>query len=704
MGAKIRFLIGFFGVLLCLPSLVLASSAIEKANEAFASGEFQNALAILDEHETTNAKEALHAKLKIAKIIGNNELIVQITDKLLKLEPNNTEYLAEKALAQYQLGFWDNADKLMTTVVRRGTANTDVTNTIARYYLWKQDYQKATAYFKKVLRQSPHNNDAQLGLAYIQVWQEDNKAAIKILDQILKESPEYTDGLILRAWIYAWEKDYANAKVLFTKAESLLYNHPETLNGLAKVYLWDNQPAQSISYYEHLLTIQPENPDVLLALGRLYRQQGQFEDAIDTLEKAFQIDSERIEIKEELDLARTWPQNIESNIRDLRRNLSLNRGDTNEYLTLGRAFRWNGQLQQAEKTFLEALHNDPENIQVMFGLAQIYEGQERFKEARDLYEKILALKPDFIEADIALANLKSLYRPTLLLQYSYDASRIHDPNLNTTFSVSHSHFLTTEITQRVLPQLTIFSGYRFGMIEEIDKIFDIKSYDIIEQQAYLGGSLTLPHQITLSGRYSFHHFQNFNSSDNFFNLAGSKTKHGGYFIAEMPVAFNFFSLQYSRQYLPAYPNFIDVTIESTDDFVVSDELTITDYFSVLVAGTARHQSIIDDWSWDLQTRPRFVLPFFNPVALEYRFNYLSHPDRFVHEGAVNYSFSLADNWQNFLEYRISHDSISEQFSHTGTFVTELFFTNRISCSINTELNYTEKTIIGTMISSLSWQF
>lgn len=690
-------------LILIVPTASSQSSLYDQAMDSLSQGEYEQAIQLLNDLSRTKKKQALQGKLKVYKNLGDNKNIVATIDELLRYSPKDITLKIEKAIALRNLGGWEKAETILEEIKDKIQDNPDYLVEYGRYLLWKKEFEQAKKAFDRALELKPDMPEALLGLSYYHVWTNQDTQALELVKKILEKNPDDVGALILQGWLLAWQEKFKESLESFDKALELAPNHPEIIRGIAQNYAWDGQISQSLEYYEWLLEIQPDNPDIMLQMGRLYRRNGQFKKAVDILTEGAAIDANRVDIQEELSLAKKWADNVDNNIRRLKQRISINQGNSQDFVTLGKAYNWLGELGSAKKTYRQALSRDPNNIQLMFGLAQVYEDLEEYERAQKLYEKILELKPDFVDASLGLQRIKQAFHPSVLFQYTFNQIRDFDPDLDSDSTVTTEHGFTLEYRQRLHSMYTLSVGYTFSLADEYDKFFDSINYQINHHTAYIQHDFDLPYNILLITRYDFHYYTNHDFDANFFNLTGSQVRHGGFLIVQVPHGLNTFSLQFSRSFFQAVGDF-DLTIEADHTITLSEDVSIIENLSGLISVAGTKFSNEGNWFYTVTIHPRYNLSFFPQASVEYEFQFLTEPNRQIHRGIINLDFQIGANLQNQVEYGLNYFTDTEDFSHFGSLTLSWIPMDFLNFSLSGDVEYHSKDWIFNVVTSLLVSF
>lgn len=633
-----------------------------------AQGDYAQALTILDTLAARDKRHSLEGKLAVYKTMGDNRNILATIDALEKLAPLSTDLKIQKAIAMRNLGDWETSGALIAGIETEIAQNADYLVEYGRYLLWKQDYDAAQKTFEQALALNPAHEQALLGLAYAHTWKKEDDRAAELVGKILTANPDSVDARILNGWITAWKGAFAVAIDEFKRAEGLSKNHPEALRGLAQTYAWDGQYAESIAYYDRTVALQPGNPELLLALARVLHQNGEYSRAVDALTQARQAAPDRVDIVQELETAEKWTLEIDSTLRDLKKRISLNQGDVQDFITLGKTYSWLGKLKDSLKIYRQALDKDSGNVDLLVGLARVYENLDRPDEAVKTYRRVLELKSDYLEAKVRIDALAAAYRPQMTTQYALSVASTYDPDLRDTTTMSGSHMFTLELGQRLSSAYTLRTGTTLGWEFLNDLTTDTPYYNVFHHLFYIQNEVRFSNDVFAVLRNDFHYYGNRDFDVNYFNLSDSNVKYGGYALVQVPFQFNNFSVQYNRQFAPAFGDNGDLITTSVQTLTGSDDLVIAKNLSALVSGTASRIGADDDWTWSITLHPRYKLPFFEQAGVEYEWSFLTTPDRQHHKGIANVNVQIGSRLLNQLQYALTYYTLPDDFSHDAQWI------------------------------------
>jgi tetratricopeptide (TPR) repeat protein len=198
---------------------------------------------------------------------------------------------------------------------------------------------------------------------------------------------------------------------------------------LAQVYNDQTRVVDALDLLVRAHKLAPQNPDIIFLLARVSMSQNYFEDAIPLLESGLKIAPKRADLHAALGESYFMAGKTEKAIDEFKALIELDRA-ARSYAFLGLSYRHLGRFDEAKKYFEQGLKLDPHNVSCLFNVGFIEERQGDHAGAETKFQQVLVLNPDFPEALLELANLrtanKKLEQAAVLLRRYVKVSR--DPS------------------------------------------------------------------------------------------------------------------------------------------------------------------------------------------------------------------------------------------------------------------------------------
>ncbi len=246
---------------------------------------------------------------------------------------------------------------------------------MALCYLGLGRYSDALEVIKKAEELDPTDENIKVVKAKIlHAMGKDGKAK-NILYEILKNNPQNLDARHALAVIFYHSYDYMEAQKLLV--ENLRYNpnHFWSLITLGRIFQEKRVFSTARNYYEKAIESSPENPWGYVNMALLYLESGDKNLAITFMEKAKSLSPEDPQI------------------------LNL----------LSMAYIRAGKLSKSEQVLRKTIEKQGKSSLLLYNLAMTVELQNRNKEAIQLLQEALKLKPEDEVVRVALEELSMAY-------------------------------------------------------------------------------------------------------------------------------------------------------------------------------------------------------------------------------------------------------------------------------------------------------
>ncbi len=334
---------------------------------------------------------------------------------------------------------YDQALGDLENVLSRDPENIDARLLQSDVWLVRRETKKAMAELDKLDKAFPGLPQAKYRLA--EAYLQDNKPtqAATALDQALVANPNYTEAILLRAQL---NLGTGHAPAAVSALEELLKKNPSLKPAqflLADAYRATGRLDDAANIFREQIKVAPNVPDPYFFLGLVQLQQDKTEDARKSFEKVLELSPDNLLAVEQLvnldlkakDFAaatqrvqeqlKKHPDRAASFILEgrlrvaqaqwkeaevaLKKALQLDPNSGPAYDMLVASYLATNRLPDAAREIEAVLSKSPQNQSALMTLASIREKQKDYAKAREVYEKLLALNPNFVPA---LNNLSYL--------------------------------------------------------------------------------------------------------------------------------------------------------------------------------------------------------------------------------------------------------------------------------------------------------
>ena len=335
---------------------------------------------------------------------------------------------------------YDGAARLLQNVLNRDSENIDANVLQAKVWLAKGEKDRATDAFERLNKKYPGAPGLKLELARCYIVKNNLSQATTVLNEALATNPGYVDAALLLAQL---NLKSGNAEAVMESMRALLAKHPRLRPArllLADAYQKLGRLDDSATLFRDEIKESPQNADPYLALGVVLRLQNKTAEAHQALERAQELAPQNPVVALQLVDLDISTRDFDGALRQAQRQiadkpdsalahflegkvyaaegkwdlaeaslnkaLSLNADFPGAYGMLATVYLAANKLPQAAQEVEKLVTKSPRNVQALMTLGNIYEKMRDFSKARDAYERLLSITPDFAPA---LNNLAFLY-------------------------------------------------------------------------------------------------------------------------------------------------------------------------------------------------------------------------------------------------------------------------------------------------------
>ncbi len=290
---------------------------------------------------------------------GKAEDAVLIMNEYLHLNPQSPTIHYLLGQVYLNLGHGPQAEAQFKKALEYDPAFYMALRDLRDIYIASEQYGKAARVLHRLLYYYPQDIDFRTQLAQILISQKNFEQALNVLERGKAESSDWPEWWITSAQIYMHQKKLGLARLEY---EDLLLRQPQDPQAHFFLGLLDLKQDDIQSAIQHFSQITPESeiyPEAVKRLAYLYFKQDSTDQAISLLRKA----------------VKHYPQ------------------DPALYLQLSELFAYNEQYEDAQKFIGDGLKLNPENQDLMYQHAMVYELMGRHEKAIEQMQKLLELDP-----------------------------------------------------------------------------------------------------------------------------------------------------------------------------------------------------------------------------------------------------------------------------------------------------------------------
>jgi tetratricopeptide (TPR) repeat protein len=227
--------------------------------------------------------------------------------------------------------------------------------------------------------------------------------ALEVCKIAVNHYPYSADFLVLEAKATLLIGDAEKALALLDKAETYQPNDLEAIITRASVWSYKNQVDKAISLLQAaLITNSGEKEEIYFYLGLSYQQKNEYDTAIDYFKKTLQIAPDHQAARLQLGICLESQDQLEDILPYLEKAIEEDAFNKDAWLDLASVHNRLGNFEKAEQACEYALAIDEHCEYAQFELGCAFMNQQRYEEALQLFQVLLASKE---ENDIEAAEL-----------------------------------------------------------------------------------------------------------------------------------------------------------------------------------------------------------------------------------------------------------------------------------------------------------
>ena len=299
----------------------------------------------------------------------------------------------------------------------------------------REIYDRSAELFQEALARQFHPSTAtMISLGKVLRKLEDFDELEKICNEVLRLEPANVEAGFLKAYAIIRKGRSIEALGLLEKLVENPSVSYEAWLELGKLYQADNQPEKAVSAFIRASTCAPDQAGIWNSIGILLSNQKAYEEALKAFRKAASFDYSDQQIAGNLKAVQKKLETSCNRIIEARREqLERNPDDLEAYLEMGHAYEILQRSDDAMMAYQRLLAIKPDYIPGLMKYAELLRKRGKLKMAMRCYREIIKIDPDnadthlfLVQANINLGFLNEALRHAVIAQkLSPDDPRVH---------------------------------------------------------------------------------------------------------------------------------------------------------------------------------------------------------------------------------------------------------------------------------------
>ena len=313
--------------------------------------------------------------------------------------------------------------------------------TSAKLYIQQQEWEKAEEFLVKALEVEPDNPEIPYQLGYHiyglknKDWKMMNQSFDKALaidpNKKILDQPKTVKELVVMArtqfWAEVYNKGvaqfnlYRNGKpdvkdlLLQTSINTFITSY-EIKPDEAQSYLMlstclflAGDELESEKYIIKAVELSPDDANINLTAGQIFMQKQELEQALPYIKKSVELDPSNTKSIRNLAQIYYDTGNMEKSIETYEEAINKEtdrKVKADLYFNLGILYNRVDDFEEAEFNFMNALDENPDDVEAIMGMAQVFENAEKWRKAEKFYRELIAIDPDNPEHYRGMSRVK----------------------------------------------------------------------------------------------------------------------------------------------------------------------------------------------------------------------------------------------------------------------------------------------------------
>ena len=363
----------------------------------YAGGDLDKATAEYGSLYNEHPRDMQVKKNYVQLLILKNRLdeAAKLNGEILKANPRDVEALVYLGQVQLRRGdAYGAVDSLQSAF------KNDPDNAVAHYQLgiaFDQQHNEARAEseWREAIRLRPDLTDAQRALASVELRRGDLDAVMQTAQQIITAQPYSADGFMLRAVAEINGRKYNDAEQDLHKAMEVAPASAAPYVQMGNLHLVQKQFSEAEKSYQQALDKDPASSDGLSGLLNTYFAENQPDKAVAAANAQLAKSPNNSAFYDLLGTALfNGKKDLKGAEAALRKAVELDRNNSDALVKLGKVQVAEGAADQALATYQQSIKDNPREISFYILAGELYESQNKWDNAKAMYQQALNIEPN----------------------------------------------------------------------------------------------------------------------------------------------------------------------------------------------------------------------------------------------------------------------------------------------------------------------
>jgi tetratricopeptide (TPR) repeat protein len=326
---------------------------------------------------------------------GKNEEGLRLATQILKENPQDDTALGLQADLLLDSGKSQNLDTALHAfqdLSKRNPSDATMHLHLGRAYRKKGDLESAGKEYQQAVRIQPGYVEARYEIGLIDTIRGQSRDALRQANEILAIRPDYRPAMLLRTESLIRTGDLKTARMELSRLEKNSTQDNQVQFQMALIALYEKKYPQALDTLNRLRSTG--DAPVFIGLAQIYTSSRQFDKAFDVLNDGLKRSNDTVVIHHQLGITAALAHQFDRSISEFQKALASDPNSVETMRLIADVYALKGDPSDAVDMYRKAYEAAPNNVSSALALAAGLVQAGRTAEARAQYLKIVKAHPD----------------------------------------------------------------------------------------------------------------------------------------------------------------------------------------------------------------------------------------------------------------------------------------------------------------------
>lgn len=318
----------------------------------------------------------------------------QLNDEILKRSPGDTDALIFRGEIQTRDGHASNGIETLQMAIKN-----EPQSGLAHYYLamaleTNGEIAQAESELQKAVQLQPDLSDAYKSLALTSLREGDIRELEQAADHIITLEPSTPDGYLFRSVAYLSRRQFSAAEKDVLQAIDLAPRKPQVYVQLGNLRFTQRELAEAKKAYEQALAFDASSADAFNGVINVYLVEKRSNEAVLFAKSQITKAPTQSAFYDSLgSLIFDYQRDIPDAEVAFQKAIEIDKHNTDAVRKLGQLEAAKGSFENAVSLYESSLKDNPNDFGFYILLGELYESKSNWEKAKEMYQKVLDMRP-----------------------------------------------------------------------------------------------------------------------------------------------------------------------------------------------------------------------------------------------------------------------------------------------------------------------